>query len=181
MLGPARHGDAGRAGFTFCACLRAYRPGPPVEGYRVRNLILVCGWLALIGCAGPVEKPVHGPSAGNTLYHELGATEGITRVVDAFLPRVNGDARINGLFLKVDHDDLRQLVIEQLCAATGGPCTYTGRSMEEAHSGLNLTSADFNAFVDDLVAAMDQVKVQKASQKKLLALLLPMKPQVVGH
>ena len=51
--------------------------------------------------------------------------------------------------------DLRRLVIEQLCAATGGPCTYTGRSMEEAHSGLNLTDADFDAFVDDLVRAMD--------------------------
>ncbi len=135
----------------------------------------------MLGCAGPVQKPVHDPAAGNTLYRELGGIEGITRVVDAFLPRVNGDARINGLFLKVDHDDLRHLVIEQLCAATGGPCKYTGRSMEEAHSGLNLTNADFNAFVDDLVAAMDQLKVRKTSQKKLLALLAPMKPQVVGH
>jgi hemoglobin len=127
------------------------------------------------------EKPAAVSAGKDALYLELGGTPGITSVVDAFLPRINGDARINTLFRNVDHDDLRRLVIEQLCAATGGPCTYTGRSMQEAHSGLNLTEADFKAFVDDLVAAMNQLKVPKPSQKKLLALLAPMKPQIVGQ
>jgi hemoglobin len=148
----------------------------------VKKLIAALALLALIGCAGTVqEKPTPAPAGKDALYLELGGTPGITSVVDAFLPRINGDARINTLFRNVDHDDLRRLVIEQLCAATGGPCTYTGRSMEEAHSGLNLTEADFEAFVDDLVASMNQLKVPKPSQKKLLALLAPMKPQIVGQ
>ena len=150
----------------------------------VKKMLVVLALLALLGCAGTMEKTA--PPAGtaqtkDALYRELGGTEGITLVVDMFLQRLNADARINTLFRNVDHDDLRRLVIEQLCAATGGPCTYTGRSMQEAHSGLNLTDADFNAFVGDLVAAMDQLKVAKASQKKLLALLSPMKPQIVGQ
>ena len=77
--------------------------------------------------------------------------------------------------------DLRRLLIEQICAATGGPCEYTGRPMEEAHSGLNLTDADFDAFVEDLVRAMDSQKVPKDLQKQLLGLLGPMRPQVVGQ
>jgi hemoglobin len=148
----------------------------------VKKLIAALALLTLFGCAGTMhEKPAPAATGNDALYLELGGTPGITSVVDAFLPRINGDARINTLFRNVDHDDLRRLVIEQLCAATGGPCTYTGRSMEEAHSGLNLTDADFKAFVDDLVAAMNQLKVPKPSQKKLLALLSPMKPQIVGH
>jgi hemoglobin len=148
----------------------------------VKKLIAALALLALFGCAGTMhEKPAAAPAGKDALYLELGGTPGITSVVDAFLPRINGDARINTLFRNVDHDDLRRLVIEQLCAATGGPCTYTGRSMQEAHSGLNLTEADFKAFVDDLVAAMNQLKVPKPSQKKLLALLAPMKPQIVGQ
>ena len=148
----------------------------------MKNLIVVFALLALFGCAGTMhEKPTPAPAGKDALYRELGGTPGITSVVDVFLPRINGDARINTLFHDVDHDDLRRLVIEQLCAATGGPCTYTGRSMEEAHSGLNLTDADFNAFVEDLIAAMDQRKVPKTSQKKLLGLLAPMKPQIVGQ
>jgi hemoglobin len=138
--------------------------------------------LALTGCVAQPEKPAPpAPAGANTLYSELGGTEAITKVVDVFLRRINADARINTLFAKTDHNDLRRLVIEQLCEATGGPCKYTGRSMEEAHSGLSLTNADFDAFVGDLVASLDELKVPKASQKKLLALLSPMRPQIVGQ
>jgi len=94
---------------------------------------------------------------------------------------VHNDLRINILFEKTDLADLRRLLIEQICAATGGPCTYTGRSMEEAHSGLNLTDADFDAFVDDLVRAMNATKVPPERQKQLLGLLGPMQPEVVGQ
>jgi hemoglobin len=148
----------------------------------MKSVVFAFVLLALTGCVGQPEKPTPPASAGaNTLYSELGGTEAITKVVDVFLRRINADARINTLFAKTDHNDLRRLVIEQLCEATGGPCKYTGRSMEEAHSGLNLTNADFDAFVGDLVAALDELKVPKASQKKLLALLSPMRPQIVGQ
>jgi hemoglobin len=150
-------------------------------GHRVKKLIAAFALLALIGCAGTVEKRTSAPPPKGALYLELGGTKGITSVVDTFFTHLNADARINTLFRNVDHDDLRRLVIEQLCEATGGPCVYSGRSMQEAHSGLNLTDADFKAFVDDLVAAMDQLKVPRASQKKLIALLAPMKPQIVGQ
>jgi len=147
---------------------------------KLTTLVVVL--LTLLGCAGSTEKPVAPTGAGTTtLYVELGGTAGITKVVDLFLARINGDARINTLFAKTDHNDLRRLVIEQLCEGSGGPCKYTGRSMEEAHSGLNLTNADFSAFMGDLVAAMDEAKVPLAQQNKLIALLTPMKPQIVGQ
>ncbi|HST29140.1 MAG TPA: group 1 truncated hemoglobin [Rudaea sp.] len=144
---------------------------------RIAFLALIA--VSLLGCAGSATQPV--PPAKDALYRELGGTPGITLVVDLFLVRLNADARINTLFAHVDHADLRRLVIEQLCAATGGPCVYSGRSMEEAHSGLNLTEADFSAFMGDLVAAMDEAKVPLAQQNRLIALLTPMKPQIVGQ
>jgi hemoglobin len=143
----------------------------------MKVVMLALALAALVGCAAPQPKP----AAPTTLYEELGGSAGITKVVDVFLARLNGDARINTLFAKVDHNDLRRLVIEQLCAGTGGPCKYTGRSMEEAHSGLNLTNADFSAFMGDLIAAMNDLKVPLAQQNKLIALLAPMKPQIVGQ
>ena len=149
----------------------------------MKHALIALILLGLLGCAGSLEKsaPPAQDVAKDALYRDLGGTDGITRVVDVFLQRINGDARINTLFANVDHDDLRRLVIEQLCAATGGPCTYTGRSMEEAHSGLNLTEADFDAFVGDLVAAMNEIKVPKPNQQKLLRLLAPMRAQIVGQ
>jgi len=153
----------------------------------MRLAIGMCALLAA-GCAGaPPGK--HAAPSGKTpagaksdaLYRALGGTDGITKVVDATLAEIHGDLRINIFFEKTDMADLRRLVIEQLCAATGGPCEYTGRSMEEAHSGLNLSDADFDAFVEDLVRGMDSQKVPKDLQKQLLGLLGPMRPQVVGQ
>jgi hemoglobin len=147
-----------------------------------------CVLVALVGLGGCVGSPSHGAApdrdaaaAKDALYRELGGSAGITRVVDVFLARVDNDLRINLFFENTDKKDLRALVIEQFCEATGGPCKYSGRSMEEAHSGMNLNDADFAAFVEDLIAAMNELKVPKASQDKLLALLGPMKPQVVGQ
>jgi len=153
----------------------------------MRLAIGLCAVLAA-GCAGAPPAKQAAPAAKATagaksdaLYRALGGTDGIAKVVDAALAEIHGDLRINLFFEKTDMADLRHLLIEQLCAATGGPCEYTGRSMEEAHSGLNLTDADFDAFVDDLVRAMDSVKVPKDLEKQLLDLLGPMRPQVVGQ
>jgi hemoglobin len=155
----------------------------------IRFTITLCAALAA-GCAGtppktaapsPAASPNSAPAHDDRLYRALGGEAGIARVVDAALAEIHGDLRINIFFEKTDMADLRRLVIEQLCAATGGPCTYSGRSMEEAHSGLNLTDADFDAFVEDLVHAMNSTKVPVDLQKQLLALLSPMRPEVVGQ
>ena len=147
----------------------------------MKKILLAFALVLLTACAATTANKPAQPAAKDALYRELGGSEGITRVVDLFFQRLNADARINTLFAKVDHNDLRRLVIEQMCEATGGPCKYTGRSMEEAHSGLNLTNKDFDNFIGDLVAALDDAKVPKPTQKKLLALLTPMRPQVVGQ
>jgi hemoglobin len=149
--------------------------------------VALCALLA--GCAGAPQsrhasaEKSSAAAAKNSdrLYRALGGQAGIARVVDAALAEIHGDLRINLFFEKTDLADLRRLLIEQICEATGGPCQYTGRSMEEAHSGLNLTDADFDAFVDDLVRAMNSVKVAPDVQKQLLDLLGPMRPQVVGQ
>ena len=154
----------------------------------IRLAISVSLMLA-VGCAGtapPKHATVPAKSAApeaksDALYRALGGQDGIAKVVDASLAEIHGDLRINILFEKTDMADLRRLLIEQICEATGGPCKYSGRSMEEAHSGLNLTDADFDAFVQDLVRAMDSQHVPKDLQKQLLDLLGPMRPQVVGQ
>ena len=63
--------------------------------------------------------------------------------------------------------------------ATGGPCTYAGRSMKEAHAGMDITEAEFEIMVDDLVQTLNAYKVPKKEQDELLALLAPMKSDVV--
>ena len=121
------------------------------------------------------------PPPQKSLYDRLGGTPAITAVVDDFVANVAADNRINGFFARTDIPRLKKLLIEQICAGTGGPCTYTGRSMQAAHKGMNITDAQFNALVDDLQKTLVKFKVPEKEQGDLLAVLGPMKPQIVGQ
>ncbi|HJU38001.1 MAG TPA: group 1 truncated hemoglobin, partial [Tahibacter sp.] len=70
---------------------------------------------------------------------------------------------------------------EQFCHESGGPCTYTGRSMAEAHSGLAIKAKEFDAFVEDLVDAMDDVGLPTRTQNRLLRIFAPMRPDVIDQ
>ena len=71
------------------------------------------------------------------------------------------------------------LLVEQICAASGGPCTYTGRDMKTAHAGMGITSPQFDALVEDLVATLDKFKVPVREKNELLSVLGPMKSDIV--
>lgn len=81
--------------------------------------------LAFVACAPVPLKP-----GTYTLYRRLGEQNGVAKFVDSALVSIHSDVRIGLFFEQTDLADLRRLLIEQLCAASGGPCTYLGRSME---------------------------------------------------
>ena len=162
----------------------------------IRPLTLALATWLLAACAGTTSKepaPAAAPatpadalkvtpgpgSANDQLYRDLGGLPAIEKVVDASLAEIGADLRINLLFGETDMPYLRARLIEQICAATGGPCTYTGLSMEEAHSGQDISEEEFGYFVEDLVTAMTRLGVPKDKQDALLGVLAPMKPQVL--
>ena len=115
----------------------------------------------------------------NTLYERLGGLDAIKAVVEDFRDRVAGDDRINLKFARTDLARLTKMLTDQVCEATGGPCQYKGRSMKEAHAGMKVTKGEFNALVEDLVATLKQFKVASAEQDELLAILGPLKSEIV--
>jgi hemoglobin len=116
-----------------------------------------------------------------TLYQRLGGMNAITAVVDDFVGNVAADDRINSQFAHTDIPHLKRMLVEQLCAGTGGPCTYTGRDMKSAHAGRNISSEQFNALVEDLVKSLNKFNVPAKEQNDLLAILGPMKGDIVNH
>lgn len=114
-----------------------------------------------------------------SLYDRLGGLDAITAVVEAFRHRVAADDRINLKFARTDLGRLTKMLIDQVCEATGGPCHYRGRSMKEAHAGMAVTTGEFNALVEDLVATLNQFNVPGAEQQELLGILGPLKAEIV--
>ena len=115
-----------------------------------------------------------------SLYDRLGGKPAITAVVDDFVGNVAGDSRINGRFANANIPRLKQMLVDQICAASGGPCTYTGRDMVSAHKGMNIRDDEFGALVGDLVKSLDKFKVPEKEKGELLGALGGMKPQIVG-
>jgi hemoglobin len=114
-----------------------------------------------------------------TLYERLGGVDAITAVTRAFEQRAAKDDRINQKFSRTNLDRLTKEFVDQLCAATGGPCDYSGRDMTEAHTNMGVTGGEFDAFMEDLVGVLDNFKVGTAEQDELLNLLRPMRRDIV--
>jgi hemoglobin len=136
--------------------------------------------LTLAGLVAACENMQTASPAKPPLYERLGGKPAITAVVDDFVANVAADQRINHFFAHTDATRLKFLLVEQICAGTGGPCTYEGRSMRDSHHGMGVTDADFNALVEDLVKTLNKFKVPQPEQQELLGVLGPMKGDIVG-
>lgn len=135
-----------------------------------RLALLALAALAL--AAGPA-------SAQSPLYQRLGGYPAIKAVVDDFVGNVAADRRINRFFARTDIGRLKQNLVDQICSGTGGPCIYTGRDMKTAHAGMGVRSRHFNALVQDLQKTLRKFKVPRREQGELLAVLGPMKSDIV--
>lgn len=114
-----------------------------------------------------------------SLYDGLGGKDAITAVVDDFVAGCAADSRINAKFAKSDIARLKAMLVDQVCEATAGPCTYMGRDMRETHKGMGVTTGEFDALVEDLVSTLDRFSVPPPEREELLGLLGPMKTDVV--
>ena len=114
-----------------------------------------------------------------SLYQRLGGKKAIAAVVDDFVGNVARDKRINRFFAKTDIPRLKRRLVEQICMGSGGPCTYRGGSMKAVHKGLRIRNRDFNALVQDLGKSLKKFKVPAREQKELVALLAPMRRDIV--
>jgi hemoglobin len=124
----------------------------------------------------PAPEP---PPPPKSLYDRLGGRDAIVAVVDDFVARTTADPRIKERFFNTDAVHLKQMLVELVCMATGGPCKYSGRDMTTAHAGMDLVDDEFGALVENLQGTLDKFKVPAKEQGELLGAIGPLKSQVV--
>jgi hemoglobin len=145
----------------------------------MRILVSVLAAATLAACGGK-SAPAPTPTS-KTLYDRLGGQDAIKAVVKDFVEEnVAKDTRINARFANADIPHLEQMLTEQICQGTGGPCKYTGKDMRTAHTGMKITDEEFNALVEDLKKSLDKFHVGAQEQTDLINILAPMKPDIVG-
>jgi hemoglobin len=139
----------------------------------MRFRILAAAALAVFAAIAPAT------AQDASLYQRLGGYKAIVAVVDDFVGNVAADRGINRFFASSNIPRLKQNLVDQICAAAGGNCIYSGRDMKSAHAGMGIRSRDFNALVGDLTKTLRKFKVPAKEQGQLLAVLGPMKKDIV--
>jgi hemoglobin len=123
------------------------------------------------------------------LWDRLGGEPAVTAVVDDFVGRAAPDPKVN--FTRKGHPNewdpspanvakLKRRLVEFISMAAGGPLKYTGRDMTTAHTGMNITSAEFDALAGHLSASLDKFKVPAKEKGELMAAVGGTKNQMVG-
>ena len=68
------------------------------------------------------------------------------------------------------HNRARQLLVDQMCALSGGPCYYIGRDMKTSHSGLGITGEEWDANMRYTDAALKKSEDGDDERAEVLAL-----------
>lgn len=120
-------------------------------------------------------------SPAKPLYERLGGKPALDAVVGELWTVVAADARINAYFARTQPEAFAGQLVDFLCQASGGPCRYQGKDMKAAHTGMNLSEADFTALAEDTAKALDKFRVPAQEKGEVLNMLGGLKGAVVGH
>ena len=117
-----------------------------------------------------------------SLYQRLGGYDAIAAVVDDFLGRMMNDEQLGRFFNGLGTDRkmrARQLTVDFVCKAAGGPCVYTGRDMLVTHKGMGITENDWNISVKLLKQTLKKFNVPAKESAEVLNLISSLKPSIV--
>jgi hemoglobin len=137
--------------------------------------------LAVCALGFALSAPV-GAQQTPTLYKRLGGYDALAAVTDDFVGRLAGDPQFGKFFTGHSTDSIkriRQHLVDQLCAATGGPCVYTGRDMKTSHAGLGITGKDWDVSIQHLTATLDKFNVPVKEKDEVLTALTPLRKDIV--
>ncbi|WP_333839957.1 group I truncated hemoglobin [Novosphingobium sp.] len=115
------------------------------------------------------------------LYETFGGKEGLTALMDDAMTRWLANPRTHGFFANADQARIKELLVKQFCVIMHGPCTYDGRTMAEAHRGLNISEGSFYALVEELQVAMNKRHIPFNAQNRLIAALAPMHRDIIDN
>ncbi len=113
------------------------------------------------------------------LYLALGGEQAIAVIVENFILEIAGDERIIDHFEVSNVQRFRVMMNEHLCMVADGPCEYTGDSMIDTHAGMGVTEGDFNAIVENMMAAMNKAGIPLGPQNRLLARLATFRGEIL--
>jgi len=121
-------------------------------------------------------------SKSETLYARLGGYDTLAAIVDEFLQTLSTVPEMARYSSSMNLDTRkrnRQLTLDFLAAASGGPTLYLGKDMKPAHAGLGISASDWEVAMDHIERALKKFKVPERESKELLAIVDGLRGEIV--
>ena len=145
-----------------------------------KSFIILCMAIIFLSCS-TTSTPV---KTEKSLYHRLGGYDAIAAVVDDFMAGMGNDPQLKRFFVGMSPEDgqrTRQLIVDFMCKAAGGPCYYTGRTMKETHEGMGINDSDWNLAAGLVASTLDKFKVPPKEKGEVLGLVSSLKGDMVEN
>jgi hemoglobin len=142
----------------------------------VTILILAVLTASFCGTAIAGDEAATGP----TLYERLGEMDGIGNIVRDTIALHHANPDVSHYFEGVDDEKLAKHVVAFFAAGTGGPTNYEGRDMTSTHATMNMSDADFDSVVVDVLKAVDSNGIDAEAKAEVAAILESLRPAVMG-
>ena len=117
-----------------------------------------------------------------SLYERLGGYDAIAAVAAALMVRIKNDDKLHRFYDHRGADGIareEQLLVDFLCASTGGPMVYTGRDMKAVHIGMRLDEEDWRRAMAHLSATLDAFEVPEHEKGEVMSFHEVLKPDIV--
>jgi len=116
-----------------------------------------------------------------SVYEAIGGEAAVDAAVDIFYRKVLADDRITEFFDTVDMEEQHIKQKAFLTMAFGGPNSYTGKDMREAHAHMNLTEEHFTAVAESLIATLEELNVPQEHIDSIIAIAVSVKADVLNQ
>ena len=126
--------------------------------------------------------PVRNDAPELSLYKRLGGYDAIAAIVDDLFILLRADPRFSrfGMGRSIDsHNRSRQLLVDQICSLSGGPCYYIGRDMKTSHAGLGITESEWAANLELTRQVLESKGISSREQAEFLSLFERYKDDIV--
>jgi hemoglobin len=142
--------------------------------FAVLTLVLISGFIAVGAYAE------HHEAAGPSLYERLGGEEGLSAIAKDTIALHHENPAIAHYFEGIDDDNLAMHVVAFFAAGTGGPANYEGRDMTSTHASMNMSDADYDTAVVDVLKAVEGNGASAEAKAEVAAILESLRPAVMG-
>lgn len=119
-----------------------------------------------------------------SLFQRLGGSSGISALVDDIVAEHMDNPVVRARFQPyLDTPDKLSAIKRHTCAfleaGSGGPQQYSGRTMREAHRGMNINATEYVAVLDDILTALRKHGIDEQTQRDVLAIAYSLKGDIV--